>query len=132
MIFNNICSDVYSYLNGGYGDTSYKDIDYLHDFAVFDRNCIHNNSNLFIRGLNLNTVTWGQWSVDQPGGDDVNSLYQVDPLFVDTVEYKLQAGSPCKGEGRDLLGAYGPIGGVVDMGCYATGVETIGIVGSEA
>ena len=42
-------------------------------------------------------------------------------------DYKLEAGSPCVGAGRDLLGVFGPVDGSVNMGAYVTGSETIGV-----
>ena len=51
-----------------------------------------------------------------------------DPLFVNTTYYKLQAGSPAKNLGVDILNlAGGGVSGIVDAGAYITGNETIGI-----
>jgi hypothetical protein len=122
MLFNNLGSNLSNYFHCGYG--SYRDIQWVHDFAVMDRNLIHDNINLFRGGDNLTGITWEQWSTT---GDDENSIYQQDPQFIDTVDYKPAPGSPAIGAGRDLLGAFGPVDGVVNIGCYATGTEVVGI-----
>ena len=72
-------------------------------------------------------ATWqGTYGQDSASPAGITS----DPLFVDTTYYKLQAGSPARSLGIDILNlAGGGTSGSVHAGAYLTGNETIGVEG---
>lgn len=66
------------------------------------------------------------YSMDSVSPSAVSS----DPLFtnVGTLDFHLQAGSPCRNVGRDLLNLSGlGAGATINAGAYITGSETIGV-----
>ena len=63
-------------------------------------------------------------------GQDANSTYNVDPLFVDVVagDFRLQSTSSARGMGRDVLDldADGDTTDSINAGAFLTGTEVIG------
>lgn len=80
-----------------------------------------------IMGSNVSLATYqSTYSMDQVSPSAVSS----DPLFTNAASliFTLQAGSPCKSVGRDLLNISGNgAGATIDAGAYITGTETIGV-----
>tara|TARA_R100000306_G_scaffold62558_2_gene73390 strand:- start:47221 stop:48714 length:1494 start_codon:yes stop_codon:yes gene_type:complete len=96
-------------------------------FWTSDRNVFQGTTKFFNAG-GLNAVTLAQW---QAVGQDVNSVF-ANPSFTNRAsgDFTLQAGSPALGLGRDKLGMFGPVDGVINAGARPTNsAEIIGIRG---
>lgn len=73
--------------------------------------------------------TFEQWQTLGFDSDSPAAVYS-DPLLEDSVggDYRLSAGSPAIGTGRDISGLWGTAGGAVNKGPYMTGQEQIGLI----
>jgi hypothetical protein len=124
--FNNITVGTFGlYGHLGYGSHGGDTVDVAWWQAFFksSRNLYQSISAMW-RGTTepLLSATWEDL---QAGGGEAGSLRNVNPLL--DGDWKPQPGSPAIGLGRDLLGTFGPVDGVIDAGCYPTGTEVIGI-----
>ena len=126
MVFNNITlpGRVYGSRRYSSGEDQPIDAQFWHDFWQFERNILQSANQIWkAEGHEpLNSATLTDM---QAVGGELNSLFGVDPLL--DSEHKPLPGSPAIGLGRDRLGAFGPVDGVVNAGCYPTGTEVIGI-----
>lgn len=121
--FNNIIHTAANFMGTYQGNpnTAAK----LADFIKSDRNVLHNISDYF-NGGGIEAITIAQW---QGVGQDVNTVFG-NPMLTSIAsgDFTLQAGSPAINLGRDLMGAFGPVGGTVNAGARPlSSSEVIGI-----
>jgi len=123
MSFNNIFLQTLAYYKPGNPNSSEpRDLAWVNAFFKTQRNLVEGYTQLFRGRPPLDTATWADL---QASGGETDSLQGVSPNL--DADFRPQTGSPAIGLGRDLLGAFGPVNGVVDAGCYPTGDEVIGI-----
>jgi len=79
--------------------------------------------------LNGSLISLATWKSSYRQDNAIPASINADPLFVDTVLYKLQPGSPARTLGIDILDLDrdGSTTDVIPAGAYLTGYETIGI-----
>lgn len=122
--YNNVVYDpaqVYNWDNWSSGElATLSTAEFLANYNVYY------SAATFFDGDAIAAQTLGTW---QGLGQDANAI-TTDPLFTNTAGgiYTLQAGSPARNLGIDILDLQG--GGTsasIHAGCYVTGTETIGI-----
>lgn len=121
--YNNICTQ-HDGLSG-ISWTSSSGASLAASWADYNDNCYYQVPYAGVTwgaGGDLNQYPWSSWQ--NINGEDVDSIFS-DPQYV--AEYKLAAGSPCRNKGVDREGAFGSTNATIDMGCYPTGTETMGI-----
>lgn len=133
--FNNIVYNCTQYMMTNYSTKSPAGLDYISDFVKTNRNCVFGFSKLF-RGSGgagdaaIDGATWASWqAVDYQGRVSDDNSINTDPLFAETVNYTLSAGSPCKTLGRDIYGRYGSVGATIPAGCWVLPGDVVGIRG---
>lgn len=109
--------------------------DYSSDLTTFfsefsgDRNCYYDGgTEPRFSGPATGYSNFAAWQA-AASPDEANSITS-DPSFTNYAgnDFTLAGGSPCLGTGYDFLNlAGGGVGGAVNMGCYVTGSETIGV-----
>jgi hypothetical protein len=137
--------------NGGYGigigyigtETIKNNIIKSVDVAMYGISTVKltSNYNLFYQiaspdgkfqwGINGNEYkSWAQW---RALGFDANSIWESDPLFVSTLNFRLQSASPARNKGTFLSGTFTtdkngvprPQGPVWSIGCYEYSNSTL-------
>ncbi len=122
VIWNNIVVDSSGYAvvsESGSASSESTDVD-------FEHNCYHGAAGFQVNYRNLTFATWRSTY----GQDSASpASFTADPLFANQSGgvYTLQAGSPARGAGIDVLDLQGRgTSQPVACGCYVTGSETIG------
>lgn len=139
MFYNNVIVDSYSGINNwfqGTGFTAFNNIFYNvtrpvnFEGALGNFTSDYNNYYLYDRFRSENPAISGDLEEYKAvTGKDGNST-ELDPLFVDQVDYRLQAGSQLRSAGIDWMDhdSDGDTAESVSMGIYITGSETIGVI----
>jgi hypothetical protein len=94
---------------------------------VFEHNVYYTCTNF--GSLNGSLISLTTWKTTYSKDNATPASINADPLFVDTVLYKLQPGSPARTLGIDVLDLDrdGSTSDVIPAGAYVTGIEVIGI-----